>query len=102
MKIEAGNYLDRATGAVYVSVAGAKMFFFTSRIIAISKGGVFYRGKTPEGGIIYRRIREALLKSEAKRTVEVSMAELNELASQIILEAATTEVSNQFTGGNDV
>lgn len=96
MKIAAGNYLDRSTGAVYVAVGDGKIYFHSNQIVAVVVGGVLYRQKEMSGGIVYKRVRQAVSQSEASRVSLVTRKELNDLAVSVVMTEASAEMDRRL------
>ena len=101
MKLHAGNYVERADGAVYVAIEDSKLYFCNSQLVAILAGdGTFYRlNLQGSQGITSKRIRAALLFERGDRQAIVSAPELRAIADAIIFNAASDMINKQITKG---
>lgn len=98
MRIRAGNYVDRASGAVYVQIDASRIYFHTEQVVAVVAGGILFRSAQLKGGIVHRRIRAAVGR-DVMKVVEIPHPELNEMATKIIIQAASDEIDRQLTKG---
>lgn len=96
MRISAGNYLDRSTGSVYFQIGSSKIYFYSNKIVAVVTGGVLYRQKEMQDGIVYKRVRQAVLSSEAAKVAQVTRQELDDMATGLIMKEVSEEMDKRL------
>ena len=92
-----GNYIERTDGAIYISMDDSKVFFSHGTIVAISSAKNIYRLSSASQGIIYKRIRAALQKSQTLKPIHnVTQNELNDIFETIIMRTARKLIDHKL------
>jgi hypothetical protein len=90
IKLQAGNYLERTDGAVFVRLDTSTLYFSHGRLIAIITGDIIYRSAGLNDGIIYKRIRAAVQRQPGvKKTRMISDDELQAMVESLIMLTAS-------------
>lgn len=101
MILSAGNYLDRSTGSVYLEIGKSKIYFYERQVVAVVADRVLYRSREMSGGIVYKRVRQAVLASEAMHVSEVSRQELQDMAVGLVMKEVGEEMDKRLLKGKD-
>jgi len=96
MHIAAGNYLDRSTGSVYIEIGKSKIYFHERKIVAIVVAGTLYRQKEFAEGIVYKRVRAAVMNSEARHVTEITRQEMQDMAVGLIMQEVSEEMDKRL------
>ena len=100
IRLVADNYIDRATGSVYVKIGDTMLYFHHQMVVAIVSDRVLYRLKDMEAGIIYRRIRQAINSSSAKSVVSLNRVEMNDMVTGLLMKEVSDEVEKRLKQGD--
>lgn len=96
LRFMSGNYLDRTSDACYVEIGDATVYFSHQKAIALIAGGCLYRVNGLDSGIIYKRVRSALLRQKPIKVQEMSRADLNTLIEAAIMNMASRLVEEKL------
>lgn len=97
LRFAAGNYVNRVDGACYVQLGEAVVYFAGEKLIALASKNVLYRINDLDSGIIYKRLRAALMRHQANSRVhQVSRADLQSLVEAAIMTLASNLVDDKM------
>ena len=95
--IASGNYVSRSDGATYVTIGDVTVYFSEEKVIALVIGDTLYRTKELDSGIVYKRLRSALLRHKAKNVMQITRDDLHHHVEAAILQLATALIDEKLT-----
>jgi hypothetical protein len=96
IRFMAGNYVHRVDDACYVQLGDATVYFAGEKIIAFVASNVIYRTSELDNGIVYKRIRSAVMRHKASKVHQVTRDDLHTMVEAAIMTMASKLVDERL------
>lgn len=96
LRFNAGNYVHRVDDACYVQLGEATVYFHSEKIIAMAVHDALYRVAELESGIVYKRIRAALMRHSSKKVHQMKREDLQAMVDAAIMTMASKLVDEKL------
>lgn len=91
-----GNYIDRVNDATYVELGDTTVYFSGKQIIAMAAHDALYRVSDLDSGIVYKRIRTALMRHKPKTVHQMKRDDLHAMVDAAIMTMASKLVDEKL------
>ena len=92
----ATNYVDRVNDAVCVELGETTIYFSNRKVIAMVAHDALYRVADLDSGIVYKRIRNAMLRHKPRRVHQMKREDLNAMVEAAIMTMASKLVDDKL------
>ena len=96
LRFNAGNYVHRVDDACFVELGDSTIYFASQKMIAMVTHDTLYRCHELDSGIVYKRIRAALMRHKPKKVHEMKREDLHAMAEAAILYMASKLVDERL------
>lgn len=101
VRFGASNYVDRVNDAVAVELGEATVYFCNRKIISMVAHDTLYRVDGVDSGIVYKRIRNAMMRHKPRKVHQMKREDLNAMVEAAIMALASKLVDNRLQSPDD-
>lgn len=96
LRFMASTYVDRVNDAVCVELGETVVYFSNKKVIAMAVHDALYRISDLDSGIIYKRIRHAMVRHKPKKVYQMNRDDLNAMVEATIMTMASKLVDSKL------
>lgn len=96
LRFMCGNYIDRVNDACFIELGETVIYFSGRKVIAMVAHDALYRVADLDSGIVYKRIRNAMLRHKPKRVHQMKREDLNAMVEAAIMTMASKLVDEKL------
>jgi hypothetical protein len=96
LRFISGNYIDRVNDAVFVEIGETTVYFADRKVIAMYAHDALYRVNALDSGIMYKRVRSAMLRHKPRKVHEMKREDLNAMVEAAIMTMASKLVDEKL------